>query len=150
LKFRLVDKIVQFSQNKSIETRKAISFEEFSLLKVWGRKGTFPETLILQFAVESLSWLVAMSTKFQKICVLEQLDEAAFLAQTAPGATLTAHVDMTDLTDSHCQCVFAIYDRQQKIAHGSFRGATMPLSKSYNPDDYALIWRELYAEASHA
>jgi len=41
MKWRLIDKLERYEPWRSVSGRKAVSFEEYSLLKPFGRKGDF-------------------------------------------------------------------------------------------------------------
>ncbi len=143
MKFRLVDKIVDYSKGISITTRKAISFEEYSLLKPWGRKGAFPETLILQIAVESASLLLAVTSEFREICLLKEVVSASFQKQTKPGDILSGTVDIHKTDETHWYCKFKISAGQNEISKGIFVAETIPLHSCFYTEDYILLWKEL-------
>ena len=146
MKFRLVDRIISIDKGRHIATQKAVSFEEFSLLKPWGRKGAFPETLILQFAVESACLLVAFTSGFQSICVLEEMVVAHFISHTVPGDILLGDIELVVLDQTHSRCEFGILRENKKIAKGTFIVQTVPLHHCFVPEDYMLMWREMSDE----
>jgi 3-hydroxymyristoyl/3-hydroxydecanoyl-(acyl carrier protein) dehydratase len=148
VKFRFVDKILSFSISGSIQTEKAISFEEFSLLKIWGRKGTFPETLIFQFAVESAALFIAGSNGFETFGVLDHIDEAHFLKTTRPGDVLLGSIDLISDPDPTYDFKFKISVVEKEIAHGRFGLSPVPLPEYFEKETYTLMWKDKNAPPS--
>ena len=148
MKFRLVDQIIEFSRGTSIETRKVVSFEESSLLTTWGRRGSFPETLLLQFAVESSSLLIAFTTEFKEICVLKEILSCRFLGRTKPGDQLRGQIQVTGFEGINRTCNFQIYTEQDVISNGTFIVETTPIHCCFDPEEYALMWREMCDQTS--
>lgn len=141
MKFRLIDKITGFKKYEWIETVKAISLEEYSLLEPWGRKGAFPETLILQIAVESAALFAAASSEFRWIGLLDTVEEVRFLSETAPGDVLHTRVRAEN---SGRRFGFVISASEKTIARGGFVSRPVPLADFYSENDFRIIWEALY------
>jgi 3-hydroxymyristoyl/3-hydroxydecanoyl-(acyl carrier protein) dehydratase len=139
MKFRMVDRILACSEMR-IRTRKTVSFEEFSLLKPWGRKGTFPETLVLQVAVESASLLAAYRSGQTRIGVLEWVEDLRFAQETRPGAVLDCEVN-ADQSDFE----FRIEVQGSLLASGRLGLRELPLAETYDPAIFALQWEAIHA-----
>jgi 3-hydroxymyristoyl/3-hydroxydecanoyl-(acyl carrier protein) dehydratase len=142
MKFRMVDKILQFEKGVSIETCKAVSFEEFSLLKCWGRKGAFPETLLLQCAVESASLLIAASTDFTSIGELSAGNPVRFFSQTAPGDVLFATIQVAAIHPDRWSIQFTLRTRQEPVADGALSLGLVDLGTCFTPKNYKRMWKE--------
>ncbi len=145
MKFRLIDKITGFKKHEWIETVKAISLEEYSLLEPWDRKGAFPETLILQIAVESAALFAAASSEFRWISVLDSVEQVRFLAETAPGDVLNARVRAENGGQGF---TFTISASGKTIAGGGFGGRPVPLADFYSKNDFRIMWEELYVRTA--
>ena len=141
MKFRLIDRIIDIRHGERIKTRKAVSFEEYSLSKLWGRKGVLPESLIVQFAVESACHLIAFTTNFQKIGILKEIIIARFFEQTMPGDILFGTIDMSPVDQTRLLCDFKIQTEDKQLADGSFIAEPIPLHNCFHPDHYMLMWR---------
>ncbi|MBU1056475.1 MAG: hypothetical protein KKC46_21995 [Proteobacteria bacterium] len=143
MKFRLVDSIIRYCENTSISTRKAISFEEFSLLKRWGRKGEFPELLILQLAVESAAFLMAVSSQFEYIGLLKTIDYVKYKAQTAPGDILECQITTMPETNGSNSFKYLIKTGKQIISEGAFTLEPVKLEMFYDPKIYMMMLEEI-------
>lgn len=143
MKFRLVDTIVEYYENTSINTRKAISFEEFSLLKRWGRKGEFPETLILQLAVESAAFLMAVSSQFKYIGLLKTIDHVKYKAQTTPGDILECQINTMPGDNGSYSFQYHIKTGKQIISEGAFTLQPVLLDIYYDPKTYIMMLKEI-------
>ncbi len=132
MKFRMVDRILDCDE-RSIRTRKTVSFEEFSLLKPWGRKGAFPESLLLQVAVESAALLLARRSSHTRTGVLSSVEELRFERETRPGAVLQCDVEVMEPG-----FVFHIEDQHGPLAAGRLGLQELPLSQLFDPETFGL------------
>ena len=148
MKFRMVDRVIECCNLKNIKTRKAISFEEFSILKVWGRKGAFPETLILQFAVESSKLLIAASSKFKQIGMVQIFSNIHFHNVTTPGDVLTGESTIVNYGDNSYEFQFDIFATERKIADGNLLMTTIQLDSCYDTEKFILMWGEIGGKTS--
>jgi 3-hydroxymyristoyl/3-hydroxydecanoyl-(acyl carrier protein) dehydratase len=142
MKFRLVDKIIDFEKEVSIETAKAVSFEEFSLLKRWGRKGAFPETLLLQFAVESASLLIAGSTGFASMGVLAEAGPVRFFSPSTPGDIVHASLQAASVGMNRWEIKFTLKTQREPIADGLLSMDLVALDTCFETKYYLLMWKE--------
>lgn len=140
MKLRLVDRILSVDDS-SLETEKAISFEEFSLLEPWGRKGAFPESLLLQVAVESAALLVAHRTGRGSIAVLEEVLSMRFAGETRPGDVLRCRV----VAEASGRYVFEMDTKRGCLASGGLRLREVELERCFDPEAFALTWDALHA-----
>ena len=131
MRFRLVDRILEEAPGR-IRTQKTISFEEFSLLKPWGRKGAFPETLLLQVAVESAALLLNTGDA-ARTGVLEGVDDVRFLRETRPGSVLECVVNAEG--DAFR---FTLADPWGPLASGLLSLSPLPLESCLDPEAFVL------------
>jgi hypothetical protein len=139
MKFRMVDRILD-CQADLIRTRKTVSFEEYSLLKPWGRKGAFPETLVFQVAVESASLLLAHRSGRTRVGLLEEVEALRFARESRPGAVLDCEV-----TFENDHYVFRIQDHGVLLASGNLRLKDFPLAEAHDSEVFALRWEAIHA-----
>ena len=140
MKLRLVDRILAVD-DASIETEKAISFEEFSLLKPWGRKGAFPESLLLQVAVESAALLVVHRTGRTSIAVLQGVLSMRFEGETRLGDVLRCRV----VAEASGRTVFEMDTKRGRLASGELRLREVDLERCFDTEAFALTWDALHA-----
>ena len=142
MKFRFVDRIFAGGAD-AIQTEKAISFEEFSLLKPWGRKGAFPESLLLQVAVESAAHLVTRRSGGARTAVLEEAEGVRFEWETKPGEVLRCRVEA--LVSS--RYAFEISTEQGRLASGTLFLRELPLEACFDPEAHHLLQEALHVAA---
>ena len=78
MRWRFMDRINRFEAWATIEGRKAVSLEEYSLLEPFGRKGSLPENLVVESCVHLARWLVIVSSGFEQTCILSAIDQFRF------------------------------------------------------------------------
>ena len=132
MKFRLLDRIMNCDATR-LAAVKAISFEEFDLLAPWGRRGVFPESLILQTAVEAAGVLLAIQSGFASFGVLSEIAEARFHRGTEPGDVLRIEVRAEERCGGEFSFVIAIGD--DLLADGRVRLVGLPLESCYGDRD---------------
>lgn len=146
MKWRLIDQMESFAPWRGLTGYKTISFEEYSLLKIFGRKGAFPEALLLEACVELARWLVAASSAFTQVGVLDTVEGFKLLAEAGRGGAL--HISVTVMArdekslqlDCRVQCV------EKRVASGRITVALQPLAESFDKEWVAGLWRELQRE----
>ena len=62
MKFRLVDRILDWEPRRVIRGVKAVSFEEYELKRAWGDEPCLPESLVLESLLQLGNWLVIRSS----------------------------------------------------------------------------------------
>ena len=67
MKFRMVDRIIDFVPQKSIRGVKTVSFEEYQLKSAFGGEPSLPETLIMESLFQLGNWLIMLSSDFSQI-----------------------------------------------------------------------------------
>ena len=160
MKWRFLDCIISFEPWAMIAARKAISLEEYSLLKPFGRKGDFPEGLILECCVEAVRWLVAASSGFAQVSVLSEIEGFRFTAKMPIPATadkmptmvgmgdvleIAATVKQRGENDASIECCVKCSDKD--AARGEITVALLPLNESFDREFVESMWRELYGAA---
>lgn len=146
MRWHFMDKVVRFEPWKAIEGRKTISLEEYSLLEPFGRKGSFPESLVVESCVHLARWMVAVSSAFEQTCILSAIDQFGFERETSPGSTLTVSLEVTDRQsrDVHLACRVGIGGQQ--VSHGTLAVSLLPLNEAIVAEDIRALWQELYGK----
>jgi len=144
MRWRFVDRIDAFEPWVSASGAKAISLEECNLLKPFGRKGEFPESLILESCVHLLRWLVVKSSEFESACVLDGVADFAFRESVGMGEVLglSATICRRDGATVESRCVVSCSGGQ--VAWGTLTVRLVPLSESFDAVALRGMWDELY------
>ena len=143
MRWRLVDRIDGFEPWRAIAVRKAVSLEEYSLLEPFGRRGTFPESLVLGSCVEAVRWLVSASSDFALTAVLCQVGEFRWEDQLGMGQVLeiSATVEHRAEWRLHLACRAASGGAQ--VARGRIGTRLLPMEEGFEPELVRATWREL-------
>jgi hypothetical protein len=145
MRWQMLDRVETFSPWSSATGRKAISFEEYGLLKPFGRMGVLPETLVLETGVQLARWVVMASSSFQETCVLDDVTDFGFLSQPSLGAVLRVAVVFSDRSHDQVPAKCHIEADGVTLAEGDLTLSIMPMAEHIERDLAALTWREIHA-----
>lgn len=98
MKFRLVDAISDVSPNRFITGEKALSLEEFFLLRPSGHANIFPQTLMAEALFQLSNFLIFKSFE-GKLGHLVMFKSIAFHGTMKPGDILSMRADITQVID---------------------------------------------------
>ena len=147
MRWRLIDSIEDVDAWTSIRGRKTVSLEEYSLLEPLGRKGHFPESLVLECGVHLVRWLAAASSDFEQSCTLLEVGPFVFEHETSPGNTLTVSATVLEKQNDRLEVECRVAIGSQPYAHGRLALSLLPLKEMDLADNARTLWRELYAKA---
>jgi 3-hydroxymyristoyl/3-hydroxydecanoyl-(acyl carrier protein) dehydratase len=139
-----VDKIIQFHPWKEISGWKAVSLEEYNLMDPFGRKGSFPENLAIESAVQMARWLVAKSSDFKSTVFPVSIEAFQFQKNMGMGKKLlvTGQVLNKSNQDLRFNCVIKM--DESIVAQGLIGFRQEPLSPYDDPASMESLWKELY------
>jgi len=145
--WRLLDRIDRFEPGRAIAGTKAISLEEYVLLRPFGRTGRFPESLVLECCVELVRWFVAASSGFAQTSYLSEVREFRIERETNTGDVLgvSASLARRDEQTIEMQCRVDCGDNH--VAHGTVAFDLMPLAEAFDRAFIEGMWRELNGSA---
>lgn len=145
--WRFIDRVDSFEPWKAVAGTKAVSFEEASLLKPFGRKGDFPGALVLECCVELVRWLVAASSGFSLTSAVSRIDGFHLSRIGGPGGilTMTAEVERRGEDELLADCRVEFSDSAS--AGGRIAFVLVPLAESFDPGIVSAMWRELHGAA---
>lgn len=143
MRFRLIDRVDSFEAWSAIAGRKAVSFEEYSLLKPFGRFGVFPEDLVLGGCVELGRWLVAASSSFELIAILGEVRDFAVDARAGAGQLLEMAAEVTLRAEDHLDLECAVGCAAGPVARGSIGLVLLPAHGYYDCELLKAAWGEL-------
>lgn len=94
MRWQLVDKIDSISPWKSAAGTKVVSFEEYSLKKLWDEKGIFPNTLLIESVLQLGAWLIIYSSGFKIQPLIVKIDKINFKHNAKMGDVLNLKAKM--------------------------------------------------------
>jgi len=146
MKFRLVDRIVEWQPRRSISGVKAVSFEEYSLRSPWGGEASLPESLLMEALFQLGNWLIVLSSDFTQMGLLVRVEEVAFHDPLRPGQRLKMDVDVTRYRPDGIVFNGLATVNGRPIASGKGCLATpVDLADFHNSADLKVLFTEIYA-----
>lgn len=145
MKFRLVDRILDWQPRQSIRGTKAVSFEEYELKWAFGEDPRLPESLVMESVFQLGNWLVVLSSDFTQMGLLVRTQKIHFLEPLRPGEVLLIEVLVRRYRDDGI-----VFDGRglvggQEIARGTGCVATpVELAEYYDPGNLRVLFSEIY------
>lgn len=146
MRWRFVDRITRFETWAAIEGRKTISLEEYSLLEPLGRKGSLPESLVVESCVHLARWLAIVSSAFEQTCILLEIGQFIFEPMNSVGTALTVSLKFTDRHSHDVHCACSVTSEGRMVAHGALIVSLLPLQELVVGEDMRGLWQELYGK----
>ena len=145
MKFRMVDRIIDWQPRRSISGVKVVSFEEYSLKSPFDSEAALPESLLMEALFQLGNWLIVLSSDFTRMGLLVRVEEVAFYEPLRPGQRLRMNVEVTRYRDDGIAFNgVATTTAGQKIAAGTGCLATPAnLADFHNPDDLRVLFSEI-------
>lgn len=147
MRWRFTDRVLEFEPWSRITGRKAISMEEYSLLKPFGRKGTFPESLVVESCVHLIRWLVARSSDFRQTALLRELRSFEFPTEAGMGDVLDIRIRLAREGEDGLRAECDVHASKGCVGRGSIGLRLDVLDQHCVPSDQAALWRELVGQA---
>jgi hypothetical protein len=147
MRWRFVDRMAGFEPWLSLRGRKSISFEEYCLLEPLGRKGVFPETLVLESCTHLGRWLVMKSSDFVKIGLLSEVREFSFANECGMEQSLEMTVRVQKKEEDSIEAAFEATAEGRPICRGVLIFGFTGLGELIDPETMRATWQELYVKA---
>jgi len=144
MRWRFMDRIESIEPWQSAEGIKAISFEEYSLGKPFGRKGILPEGIVLESCIHMIRWLVIKSSNFRNTCVLKEIERFAFDREAGMGDVLHITVRVMARDDTALKAECAVKGGGHDIASGAIAVEFLPLDQCMDPEAACTMWKEVH------
>jgi len=145
MKFRMVDRIIEFKAQKSIRGIKAISFEEYQLKSVFDNRPCLPECLIMESLFQLGNWLIMITSDFSQMGLLIRTNEVEFKQPLTPGQSMLMKVQIRSYRNDGILFDGQASVNQQIIASGKGCLATpVQLAQYYDPEDLKVLFSEIY------
>jgi 3-hydroxymyristoyl/3-hydroxydecanoyl-(acyl carrier protein) dehydratase len=147
MRWRFVDRIEAFEPWIFLKGRKSISLEEYCLLEPLGRKGVFPETLVLESCTHLGRWLVMKSSDFVKIGLLSEVRAFSFANECGMEQTLEITVRVQKKEEGFIEAECEATAGGRLICTGGLILGFALLKKLIDPETMRAMWQELYVKA---
>lgn len=149
MKWRFIDRIDSWQPWQRLAGRKVVSLEEYCLGEPLGRRGVFPETLLLETAVEGCRWLVLASSEFVQSCSLAEVREFSVLQPVGMGAVLELTVALAPPPEAGyvtavCELGTAAAGL---VARGTLRLQLAAAAAHLATEDMRTLWQNLLVVA---
>ena len=144
MKFRFVDKITDYEENKLITGVKVVSLEEYFLLTRFGSRKQFPPTLMMESIFQLANFLIYKSFH-NRLALLTMFNRIEIKKLLGPGDKMVMHVRLdSNIGDSVKLSGTGFVDGREVIIGEGCIGVLVDLSTLYDPDDYSRLFNTLY------
>jgi len=145
MKFRMVDRIIDWQSRRSIAGIKTVSFEEYSIKSAFGGDAYLPESLLMEGLFQLGNWLVMLSSDFEQMGLLVRVEEVTFREPVRPGQQLRMEVDVVSYRKDGISFNGKAIVGNREIAFGRGCLATpVAISDFYNSSDLKVLFSEIY------
>jgi 3-hydroxyacyl-[acyl-carrier-protein] dehydratase len=144
MKFRFVDRILDWTPHQRIRGVKAVSFEEYSLKEAFGDEGRLPETLLLESFLQLGNWLILLSSDFKQMGMVVKLAKVSFHDALRPGEQVQMEVNLRRGRDDG----FLLSGEGRVNGRTIITGADciavpVPADEYVSPDDMRVLFSEI-------
>ena len=147
MRWRFLDRIIAFEPWASLSGIKTVSFEEYSLMKPFGRKGAFPETFIMEACVASVQWLVMRSSGFEQTALLNEADNFSVSAMAGMGEVLHTQAVVEEKGAERLVVSCSVSLAKHELAAGTLTFNLVRLEPLWQPDNPKKLWGNVYGSA---
>ena len=145
MKFRMVDRILDWERARRIRGVKGVSFEEYSLKDPFGGGERLPEMLLLESFFQLGNWLIVLSTDFTRMGIVIRMGRVRFEGSLGPGETMTLEVRARRWRED--AILFDGLSRvgARRIASGEgCLAVPVPLERFCDPADLRILFGEIH------
>jgi 3-hydroxymyristoyl/3-hydroxydecanoyl-(acyl carrier protein) dehydratase len=147
MRWRFVDRMEAFEPWTFLRGRKSISLEEYCLLEPLGRKGAFPESLVLESCTQLGRWLVMKRSDFATIGLLSEVRELSFAEECGMEQSLEMTVRVQKKVEGFIEAACEATAEGRLICRGVVILVFMGLGELVDPETMRATWQELYVKA---
>jgi 3-hydroxyacyl-[acyl-carrier-protein] dehydratase len=145
MKFRLVDKILDWSPYERITGIKAVSFEEYCLKEAFGDEARLPETLLLESFLQLGNWLILLSSDFARMGMVIRITEVRFDSYLLPGERVCMEVAMSREREDGFEFSGRGHVNGRSVIRGNgCLAVPVGASEYVEPDDLRVVFSEIY------
>ena len=145
MKFRMVDRIIEYEPAKRIRGVKTVTFEEYQLKSAFGNNYYLPESLILESFFQLGNWLIILTSDFTKMGLIVRTNEVVFDGVVGPGENIFMELTVRSYREDG-----VLFDGKalldgKILAKGNGCLATLTLIENYyNSEDLKALFSEIY------
>jgi 3-hydroxyacyl-[acyl-carrier-protein] dehydratase len=145
MKFRMVDRILDWQSQRSITGIKTVSFEEYSIKSAFGGNAFLPESLLMESLFQLGNWLIMLSSDFEQMGLLVRVEKVTFREPLRPGQQLSMEVNAVSYRRDGISFNGKAFVGDREIAEGKGCLATpVALTDFHNPADLKVLFSEIY------
>ena len=145
MKFRMVDRIVEFETRKSISGIKTVSFEEYNLKSPFTDRPCLPESLVIESLFQLGNWLIMLTSEFSQMGLVIRTNKIEFIRPLSPGQNMFMEVQVRSYRDDGILFDGKALVNQNVIASGKgCLASPVDLADYHNPDDLKVLFSEIY------
>ena len=147
MRWRFLDKIETFTPWVALSGIKTVSFEEYSLMKPFGRKGEMPELFAIEACVASVQWLVMSSSEFEQTAQLVGVDNFALSGMAGMGDVLRTQITVQGKNAKGILAESTVQVSRTDLASGTLEFDLVPLEPLWPSANARKMWNSLYGAA---
>lgn len=145
MKFRMVDRILDWHDREKINGVKTVSFEEYNIKEPMGDIPHLPETLMTESMFQLGNWLIMLSSDFTQMGLLVRMQRVEFNDMLLPGESLQLEVEVRSWREDGIVFDGRARAGQKDIASGTgCLAIPVKLTDYYNPDDMRVLYSEIF------
>ncbi len=144
MKFKLVDRITDYRENKFITGIKTVSLEEYFLQRPLGIKNVFPPTLACEVLFQLANFLIFKSFT-SKLGLLVMFREIHFPEQIKAGDVINMKVQIKSIIEDQVMLDGTGFVKGKMVIEGKGCVAKLfDIEKLVNPEKYSMLFNRLY------
>ena len=149
MKFRMVDRVLEFQPRRRIRGVKTVSFEEYDLKSAFGGRPCLPESLVMESLFQLGNWLIVLSSDFSQMGLLVRTREVRFLDLLRPGESLLMEVEVRSYRNDGIVFDGRALAGGKLLAEGDGCLATpVDLADYHDAADLRVLFSEIYRPES--
>ena len=148
MKFRMVDRILEWEPRSTIRGVKAVSFEEYELKEALGDEPRLPECLAIEALFQLGNWLVILSTDYGQMALVVAVRGGPISRSAPPGRPIADGGRGTQLARRRPHHRRDHRRRPADDRRGDRCLASVPLADYQDPDDLRVLFLEIYRPGS--
>jgi 3-hydroxyacyl-[acyl-carrier-protein] dehydratase len=144
MRYLLVDRILEWTPDRSITGIKNITMSEDFLEHHFPRYPVMPGVLILEAMAQLAGWLVAVSSDFESWALLQRVRQGKFYEFALPGDQVRLEVEAVPSEEEGLRAFRGVAKvGETRNAVAEFETRLVPLSDLESPLEYRVLFKVL-------
>jgi 3-hydroxymyristoyl/3-hydroxydecanoyl-(acyl carrier protein) dehydratase len=145
MRFRFVDRILDWAPHERIRGTKTVSFEEYNLKEPFGDRPHLPETLALESFLQLGNWLVLLSTDFRQFGLITRIGTVQFDRSIGPGQQLVMELNVVRRRSEGWEIAGTGWvDGRVAMCGVGCLAMAVPVEKFTDPVNLRVVFSEIY------